>query len=412
MGLDDNARLVNGTLPYDPEEDTEPYDAPPQAEPSGVYSSADTANDSAPWAARVTPVPASWFTDAPPARTWLLRDSRTPRCDGAFPLGKVGQIVAEGGAGKTMVLAQLAVSVATAAPWVGAMSVASPGRVLAILGEEEREEVQRRIYNAARSARARNPDEKALVTIPLAGLPSEMICRDGAGNPAEAPFLAWLRGYLASEGGWRLIIVDPLSRFAGLDAEKDNAQATRFVQALESLAEQTGASVLVAHHTNQSSRGAGARVTATSSRGVTALVDGVRWAMTLAVERIEGLDSDVAERLGEIVSIEFAKSNYSRKGAPILLRRDLDCGGALVPLDEADAEILGGARGNTGRAQKAAAKEDGIRRRDDADDDAARALIAERPNATVRELVAELKKRRACGGDRAHAAVVRVRGEA
>lgn len=298
------------------------------------------------WTPRITVPAADWYTTPPPRRAWLLRDRRTAGSDGVLPLGKVGQLVAEGGGGKTMAMVQLAIAVATGSTWLGALDVASPGRVLAVLGEEDADEVQRRVFNAARASRAPSPAIGMIVTMPLAGIPCAMIERDEFGNPTDAAFLHWLRGYLAepTETPWRLIIADPLSRLAGLEAEKDNAQATRFIEALESLAVKTGATVLVAHHSNQSSRGAGSKVTATSSRGVTALVDGVRWAATMAVEHVEGLDPDAQERLGEIVTIAFAKSNYSRRGAPIRCRRDLEHGGALVPMDETDEDIVAAAQ--------------------------------------------------------------------
>lgn len=281
-----------------------------------------------PWADRVLDVESRWFTQAPARRTWLLRDHRTS--EGVLPLGKVGQLVAEGGGGKTMALVQLVVAVPNGGRWLGALDVASPGRVLAILGEEDFEETQRRIFYAARAGKVAAPADGMIVTMPLAGLPSEMVCRDPDGNPTDAPFLRWLREYLRAHNDWRLIVIDPLSRFAGLDAEKDNAQATRFIEALESIAVQTGATVLVAHHSNQSSRGGG-RVGATASRGVTALVDGVRWAATMGVEQVEGLDPIARERLGELVTVSFVKSNYSRKGA-----------GLLAPNQAATTPDLGG----------------------------------------------------------------------
>lgn len=316
-----------------------------------------------PYTSRVLHVAPDWYGTPPPRRLWLLRDRRTPDSDGALPLGKVGQLVAEGGGGKTMALMQLAIAVATGTPWLGALDVASPGRVLAILGEEDADEVHRRIYNAARVSRAPAPADGMIVTMPLAGVPCALIERNEYGNPTDAAFLRWLRAYLATptETPWRLVICDPLSRLAGLDAEKDNAQATRFIEALESLAVCTGATVIVAHHSNQSSRGSGARVTATSSRGVTALVDGVRWAATMGVEQVAGLDPDSRERLGELVTIAFAKSNYSRRGEPIVCRRDLAHGGALLPIDGADAEIIAEARATSepGVARRAVRDEQG-----------------------------------------------------
>lgn len=300
------------------------------------------------WSPRLVSPPAEWFTAPPPRREWLLRDSRTKTCDGVLPLGKVGLLVAAGGGGKTMALIQLMITVAVGGKWLGTLDVATPGPVLAILAEEDQEEVQRRIYNAARALSTVTPEPDAIVTMPLAGVPSAMVCRDAHGNSTDAPFLIWLRALLAkkAEAGWRprLVIVDPLSRFAGADAEKDNAQATRFVEALESLAVQTGATILVAHHSNQNARQEGTKASASLARGVTGLTDGVRWAAHLSAEGVPGLDTETKIRLGEVVTLSFVKSNYSRKADAINLRRDPANGGALLPLDEVDVDFIAQAR--------------------------------------------------------------------
>jgi hypothetical protein len=99
-----------------------------------------------PWASRLTPAPLDWYTTAPPKRTWLLRDNRHPKRRGVLPLGKVGQFIAAGGIGKTTTGAQLAVAVATGTPWLGCLEVDSPGRVLFVVGEEDVEECQRKLY--------------------------------------------------------------------------------------------------------------------------------------------------------------------------------------------------------------------------------------------------------------------------
>src|SRR6185312_4993998 len=197
------------------------------------------------------PVVREWLTEPPAARAWLLSDKRTSK--GVLPLGKAGQLIAEGGAGKTMALVQLALAVATGADWLGTFSVEKKGRVLLVLGEEDAEEARRRVYNASRGTDPGSVPPGSIVVVPLAGKPCSMLEHDEHSNPTETRFLHGLREYIKA-GTWSLIIIDPLSRFAGLDAEKDNAEATRFVQACESLCTLSGATVLVAHHTDKASR--------------------------------------------------------------------------------------------------------------------------------------------------------------
>ena len=297
--------------------------------------------DTGPWLALVTSAPAEWYSEPPPKRDWLLRDARHPKARGVFPLGKVGQLIAEGGAGKTMALCQLAVAVATGTRWLGAFE-ATKGRVLLVLGEEDVEEVWRRLHHGANVSQGPRPDPGAIEVLPLAGAICAMLERDERGNAAETAFLGWLRMYIQA-GGFRLVVVDPLSRFAGPDAEKDNAAATRFMQALESCTA-ADRSILNAHHTNKLSRGPAGTLDGSSGRGSSAFVDGARWQCALAVERIK---LDVAEEqaaLGEVVTFAVTKSNYAAKPEPVILRRDTAHGGALLPLDEADLATVEGAR--------------------------------------------------------------------
>jgi hypothetical protein len=153
-----------------------------------------------------------------------------------------------------------------------------------------------------------------------------------------------------------LIVIDPLSRFAGPDAEKDNAAATRFVQCLEALAKaggpKPGATVIVAHHTNKVSRDGKANLSSTASRGSSAFTDGARFQCGLGVEELD-VATEHVRQLGEVVTLSVTKSNYAEKPLPITLRRDRKHGGVLLPLDEDERAFVRDARS---RAKNRAAK--------------------------------------------------------
>jgi RecA-family ATPase len=371
-----------------------------------------TAVREAAWLPHIVEVPTEWYAERPPKRSWLLRDAHHPKSRGVMPLGKTGQMIAEGGLGKTTVACQLAVAVATGTRFLGAFDVASPGRVLVAMAEEDQDEGRRKLYNASAAAHVRAPDPGSIVVLPLTGIACAMLELDDYGNLTETRFLRWIREYITAED-FRLVVIDPLSRFAGPKAEIDNAAGTRFIQALESLSAPERF-VLNVHHTNKMSRGKDGRVDASSGRGSSALVDGARWQCALSVEQVKHEEAEEADRLGEVVTFAVTKSNYSAKPAPIALRRDLEHGGALVPLSDDDAKAVDAARAHDGdaiarQAAKETAKAEGNRRRDQEDDDAARQVIAQYPDAIVRELVAHVRKVRGCGQPRAHAAVVRVR---
>jgi hypothetical protein len=269
---------------------------------------------------------AAWFTDEPPPRRWLLKHGRHTDVRDILPMGKVGMLAAAGGVGKTMALVQLALAVATGKPWLprehngegGFLTPDGGGRVLLALGEEDALEVRRRLYRAGqtmRAARLATPDEldraaARIVVLPLAGTPVALVDAPDPriGRAAEPSKLAADLGELLERGGpWSLVILDPLSRFAGTDTETDNAAATRFVQILEGFTKAPGEpAVLVAHHTTKAARQNGTDDD-TAARGSSALSDGVRWHAALRAERHpEGAKADVPR----MATFSVVKSNY------------------------------------------------------------------------------------------------------
>lgn len=319
-----------------------------------------------------------WFAEAPPKRRWILTLPGR-EAEGVFPRGKVGMLAAGGGVGKTMALVQLALSVATGRRWLGrAKSRAegeepprdgeagfmvpddAAGRVLLALAEEDAAEVRRRFYNAARlmrdTAGLTDTDlhrvRERIVLLPLAGQPVALVDSNPGGydKPAEvgpSPLAGELARRLSDGGEWSLVILDPLARFAGLDTEKDNASATRFVQILEELAKAPGhPSVLVAHHTTKTARREGT-TDDTAARGASAISDGIRWhASLVANDRPAGVPAD----LPRLLTFEVVKSNYAARPAPLLLtsgrRGELSAAtdGELAALEEAQIDAMARAK--------------------------------------------------------------------
>ena len=331
-----------------------------------------------------------------PPRKWLLRDSRH-NGEGVLPFGKVGLLVAEGGAGKTMAVVQLAIAVARGTPWLGTFDVPNPGKVLVILGEEDAEEVHRRTHRAVRLPDgAAPPREGAIVTLPLTGVACPMIEDGGDGR-----FLVWLREYVSKTGPYSLIVADPVSRFCGPDAERDNAAGTRFCQALESLVTPSGgASVLGGHHVNKQSRGSGATLDASSARGSSAIVDGVRWVSTIAIENIPNAAIDT------VLTFAIPKTNYAKKPPPLELR--YSDGGVLVPLGESDRETADKARDEADpRARKERKREEAKTVRYTEIDKAVLACVKAKPGIGATDLRTQVKAMAGCGPDAADTAIAR-----
>lgn len=270
----------------------------------------------------VSPIETLWDLSPP---EWMAREMPTPRLylllnpdgSGMLPRNKAGTFTAQGGIGKTMAIVQLALSVATGRPWLGHFIVDpnAPKRVLLLLGEEDREEVYRRLYYAAAGMNLSDEEWQAacslIIAVPLAGKPTPLLSlsRDVV---AETYHLAALRSLLEAEGGWGLVVLDPLARFAGVDAESSNLLATRFVQAVEALCDVPGGpTLLVVGHSSKNARKEGKA----DARGVTALTDGFRWHATLTP-----LPKDDALN-GCVFTVE--KNNYGVPIEPLtLVRRD------------------------------------------------------------------------------------------
>jgi hypothetical protein len=279
----------------------------------------------------------------PPPRKWLLMrpDEETNGRGnplGVLPLGKTGLLVAQGGSGKTIALIQLAIAVATGRRWLDYFHVPKPGRVVLALAEEDDEELDRRIHDLARGMRLTDAQmhlvEQNVVALALSGVVTALVAQDGK-STVETEVLAYFRRRLG-ESEWALIVLDTLTRFAGGDTEKDAAQATRFIQSVESLCKVPGSpTVLVAHHTNKISRAEGATTSAANSRGSSALTDGARW-----VANLDALSD-------ESVKLTITKSNYAKAGAPVMLLRDPSNSGCLSVENPALARA---------RAEEAAAK--------------------------------------------------------
>lgn len=295
----------------------------------------------------VVTLTAEYLTTPPAPRDWLLMrpdDTAREGAAGVFPAGKVGMLAAAGGAGKTAALVRLALAVATGRPWFdGGWFPPTRGRVLLALGEEDADEIKRRVYNTALQMNldaAQRANAIANITaLPLAGIPLPFVQQGQNGNAVETEGLDAIRDILEKHAGdgWRLLIFDPLSRFASSDAEKDNAQATRLIQAFECLTSvKGGPGVLVAHHTSQQSRKDGDASTS-AARGVTALTDGVRWVASLTTRSEAPPDKKPEGWQAKWHRTELAltKTNYGPPAKPLYLVND---GGVLRAEKAAEAE--------------------------------------------------------------------------
>ena len=215
--------------------------------------------------------------------------------------GCVGGIVGAGGTGKTMFLIQLS-AMMTSGGNIGPLRAPTPLRVLLLVGEDPNEELDRRLWRICQGDFPEN-----LYAASIAGLVGPWMELEN-GNPARSQWYKWMRETITNHKGLDVLIIDPKSRFYGLD-ENNNDHNTQWIACLESLALEFNLTVLFAHHV---SKALGGDLHQNMSRGGSSLADGVRWLVG-----ITSMDKKTAEEYGlnprDYVEMDLVKANYVAK---------------------------------------------------------------------------------------------------
>jgi hypothetical protein len=298
----------------------------------------------------VLPITPEEIRRDPPRREYMLTIPSSGI--GVLPQGKVALLAARGGSGKSWAFMQLAVAVATGTTWLGdgVGWKASLGRVLLVLAEEDAAEALRRVHHAVKAAGIISDADlhqlaDNLVILPLCGEDVALTVAGETDSPGlpettRAGELRRLIAGAAAEGRpFVLVVLDPLSRFAAVDVEKDNGAATRFVQVIETLTrpECGRPTVFLSHHASKEPMdGKRDKDSADPIRGASALVDGVRWAAILKRRpRHSGAP--------ELLDLRVVKTNYGAIPEPMILCRPPDGHGTLrVASDDDLAAYAGG----------------------------------------------------------------------
>ena len=335
-------KVADTTSALGPSELVVAASAPSSPAPAGAERGGQVKADSALWGSPIVPLfpladaSAGRFLSVPPKpRIWLLKNY--------LPAGIVGSVIAPGGAGKSQLILQLAASVAAGVPFCNTWEVGKPGEALALLAEDDDEEVHRRLALIARQvadvhkqrdvreAIARNLYVKSVVAW------NNLLTSSGAHRAVqETGYADRVVATVRDLRNLKLIVLDPASRFRGGD-ENSAEDVTRFIEALEKIRMATGATVLIVHHANKASMQGGEQ-TQSASRGSSAFSDGIRWQMNLA-----GLSEDEARGFGvpagerrHYLSVTMTKNNYAPPQPTIYLKRAE--GGVLVRASLDDAK--------------------------------------------------------------------------
>lgn len=241
--------------------------------------------------------PRRYATTAPPPERWIV--------DGLIPRGKLGFLGAPGGAGKSELVAHLAVALATGRPWLGTLAIepAAPPRSLLLLGEDDADSAHRLISRVCDGLGLLDADRELVDArvdaLPLLGHPCALAAADprtrevSATAHAEAVLRILDReaqrlDATGEPSPYGLIVVDTSSRFGPAETEVDSSVATRFCQVLERLtAAPGGPAVLALAHVPKSAKGADPEEF--TLRGSSALENSARYVLALLGDGQTGL---------------------------------------------------------------------------------------------------------------------------
>lgn len=252
---------------------------------------------------------------------------------GMLPEPIAAAIVAPGQTGKSFWMMQLAACVASGVPFMGQV-IPQPGSVLMLGAEDDGDELSRRLHAIAREYEwdGCRLDPAILgerfYAFPLVGQDNRLV-KDGERIEGKIQEIIDTARAIPD---LRLIMLDPVSRFRAGE-ENSNDDNTRFAEVLESIRDQTGVTVLVAHHSRKGSNGD----SVDDMRGGSAFSDAVRFVATLSSPNEERakLLGMAWEDARNMVRYRVVKSNYRVDLHEHWMRRGM--GGVLKPTEAPDA---------------------------------------------------------------------------
>lgn len=265
-----------------------------------------------------------FLTVEPPKKPMLLEYAPPGiSVKGFLPKGVVAMIAGAGGVGKTHLLAQLAISIAAGQPFLDICQTTEhcgegkKGNVFFGVGENQYDDIHRVLYKASKLIRYNQSllkeTSKRIAPYSFCGQQSSFIV-DGKPSKFFREFKMRLEDS-APTGGWSLIILDPVSRFLGAEAEIDNAAATQFIALMEELTIDLpgNPTVLIVHHVNKNSLSSEKDQDQTSARGASGLTDGVR------IQFVFYKSKDP-----EVAVLKMTKSNFTAIIDNINTKKDID----------------------------------------------------------------------------------------
>lgn len=302
----------------------------------------------------------------------LPRDFALP----CLRIGTVGGLVSPGGAGKSMLVMQLALAVATgldAIPGLLALpgwQSLKTGKVLYASFEDGEDDAAARLHSIWSSI-GPGADSAAI------GLAAQNLAVDtltGVRPPDLLDHSEWHAWLDDATKGRRLVVLDTL-RMAHLEDENDSSAMSRLLATLQGAALRNGCAVLFLHHTSKAAALSGQGAAQQAARGSSVITDNARGQFYLsglseadaqsdglrlydrsAPGPLSRLPLDGTDPEGRPMRLRYArfgvaKSNYAQPWPEVWLRRDergvLSCA-SVGPAPGATQQQTKGGKGRTG----------------------------------------------------------------
>lgn len=185
--------------------------------------------------------------------------------------GSVGFMLSPGGTGKSMWALAASCAIASGAKDADVLGLEpTQGKVMYFSAEDGEIPIWHRLH--AMGSRF-GPETRA-------ALGANLSIQDIVGMRPDIMDEKWHGAIVKYGKGLRLIVLDTLTRFHQLD-ENSNGDMAKLVSILEYIAKQTGAAILVIHHSSKSMAINGRGDEQQAARGASALIDNARWAGNL-----------------------------------------------------------------------------------------------------------------------------------
>ncbi|MFH0996415.1 MAG: AAA family ATPase [Pseudomonadota bacterium] len=235
--------------------------------------------------------------------------------------GIVSSIVAPGGTGKSFFAKRLIYMMASGDSW-GPFTAPQKLKTLYLSGEDDSDDLDRRVWPIG------NGDfPEGFQVASVVGRVGPLMEFGPNGNPQVTKWRGWLKETILAHEGLDVLILDPMSKFYGLN-ENSNENANSFINMLQTLSLETGGiNIVYIHHANKQSVSENGIGKATG-RGASAFRDGVRFELTL-----KDIDAADAKRFGiegnlrSYFKMDATKTNYSGEiSAPVFFMKNQDTG--------------------------------------------------------------------------------------